>query len=244
VWTTDRPDDVVAVLILHPGPIDHLLLRIGGKTVLDWTLSALKDVTRVSEIVVVAKKRLPGEVEALLRRPSRPSITLLEPVAHRLQAVQAALASTGRGGQVLLHDADRPLVTADGFAMLLAESAGSPAAVAAVPVKSSFKRVHAGEVAMTIPRKLLYHLQSPRIFQRDALLRTLDHAAAENWEGEDELAAARSAGLPVRLLNGHYFNVRITAADDARWAEMALARRLVPAAGAQDAGSRVNRLLL
>jgi 2-C-methyl-D-erythritol 4-phosphate cytidylyltransferase len=227
--TIDRTADVVAVLVLHPGPMDHLLLRIGGKTVLEWTLSALKDVTRVGEIVVVANKRLPGEVENLLRRPS---ITLLEPVAHRLEAIRTVLASTPLGDRVLLHDADRPLVTADGFAMLLAESAGSPAAVAAVPVKSSFKRVHSGDVAETVPRRLLYHLQSPRIFQRDALVRVLDYAAAENWRGEDELAAARSAGLPVKLLKGHYFNVRITAAADARWAERAVARRLVPAPGA------------
>ena len=82
---------------------------------------------------------------------------------------------------VLVHDAARPLVTAELARRVLdalAGDASADGAIAAMPVTDTVKRARAGtaEVAETLQRSALWSVQTPQVFRRAALERALDVA--------------------------------------------------------------------
>lgn len=212
-------------------PAEPLLLTIAGRTVIDWALSALQGVPGVTEIVVAPVGEVSKEVGAILHQARNVEIKVAEPEPSRVAAMRSALRLGRPTGRVVIHDPDRPLVSAEGLISLLAASSRSVAAVTAVPVKSTFKSASGGAVLATLPRNRLFHLQSPRIFDRVTLEAILDRCLAEGWAITDELEAARRAGVRLRLLDGDYFNVRIALPADIEFAEMVLTRKLWPLAG-------------
>ena len=195
---------------------------------MDWALNALRGVPGVMEIVVAPVGEVSKEVRAILHQARNFEIKVAEPEPSRVAAVRAALRLGRPTGRVLIHDPDRPLVSAAGLTSLLAASSRSVAAVTAVQVKSTFKSALGGAVLATLPRNRLFHLQSPRIFDRPTLDAILDRCLTEEWSSTDELEAARLAGVRLRLLQGDYFNVRIAIPADIEFAEMALSRKFWP----------------
>jgi 2-C-methyl-D-erythritol 4-phosphate cytidylyltransferase len=147
----------------------------------------------------------------------------------RSESVRAALAAAPPG-DVVVHDAARPLVTPDVFTATLAALADGDCAIAAAPVPDTIKE--AGDdrfVTATLDRSRLWAIQTPQAFRRAALERALA-------EPDDVLAAATDdawlverTGGTVRVVESTPANFKVTTAHDLRIAELLLADRLPPA---------------
>ncbi|TVR99220.1 MAG: bifunctional 2-C-methyl-D-erythritol 4-phosphate cytidylyltransferase/2-C-methyl-D-erythritol 2,4-cyclodiphosphate synthase [Rhodospirillales bacterium] len=124
---------------------------------------------------------------------------------------------------VLIHDAARPFCPPDLIDRTLAALALAPAAVPAVPVHDTLKRVdrdQPGRIADTVDRTGLYRVQTPQAFRYDLIL-----AAHRRLAGEactDDAQVAERAGLAVALVPGDEDNVKVTTPDDYRRAERRL----------------------
>jgi len=98
----------------------------------------------------------------------------------RSDSVRRALAAAGDGDPVVVHDAARPLLSAELAQSVLAaleRDEDAAAAIAAVPVTDTIKRVDgAGVVIETLDRSELWAVQTPQVFRRAALERALDVA--------------------------------------------------------------------
>ncbi len=139
--------------------------------------------------------------------------------------MRAALALVPGADTVLIHEPDRPLVTAAVVDGLLSEAAGAAAAVTVLPVHSSIKRVLGDAIVETVPRNRLYSIQSPSRFDRSTLERILSQASPT--ADVHELELVRAAGIDVRLVPGSHYNVPVTSSADARFAELAVRHSLV-----------------
>ena len=143
--------------------------------------------------------------------------------ASRSASVRNALAAAPEASRVVVHDAARPLVTAELVRECLAALMGVDGVVAAAPVSDTIKETYPdGTVERTLDRSRLWAVQTPQVFRAETLRRALD-------VGEDVLAAAtddaslvEAAGGTVRVLEAPPGNIKVTTPADLARAEAAL----------------------
>jgi 2-C-methyl-D-erythritol 4-phosphate cytidylyltransferase len=147
----------------------------------------------------------------------------------RSDSVRRALAASERGDPVLIHDAARPLLTAElaraVIAALLADD-GADAAIAAIPVTDTVKRVdRAGVVSETLDRRELWAVQTPQVFRRGALERALAVPGEILAEATDDAWLIERTGGKVIVVRASEENLKVTTRLDLQVAETLLARR-------------------
>src|SRR5215207_495417 len=137
---------------------------LGGKPMIQWSLDAVRE-AGIEEVVVA----LPPGANA-------PEGTIGVPGGEtRSDSVRAAFAASS-GDPVVIHDAARPLVTAELIRRALDELAehDCDGVVVATPVTDTIKLVRdAPWVAETVPREQLWAAQTPQVLRREALERGL-----------------------------------------------------------------------
>jgi 2-C-methyl-D-erythritol 4-phosphate cytidylyltransferase len=195
------------------------LVELAGRPLVDWSIEALGDVDGIETIVVA----LPPGSRAPL------GVTAVDGGAVRSDSVRRALAATDRGDPVLIHDAARPLLT-PGLARLviaaLLADAGADAAIAAIPVTDTVKRVdREGVVSETLDRRELWAVQTPQAFRRAALERALAVPEGVLAEATDDAWLIERAGGRVIVVRASEENLKVTTRLDLEVAEMVLARR-------------------
>ena len=124
---------------------------------------------------------------------------------------------------ILVHDGARPCVTAELVVAGLARARETDAAIPAVPLSDTVKRLDAdGCVVETPPRAELWAVQTPQVFRADLLRRaygvSLDNAT-------DDASLVERMGHPVSVYPGSPENVKVTTQVDLLLAEAILSRR-------------------
>ena len=125
---------------------------------------------------------------------------------------------------VAVHDAARPLITTSWVNEVFDAAQQSGAALPAVPIASTVKRVESGVIEETVPRSGLYAAQTPQVFARDILADAF--ANRGNFQPTDEAQLVEQTGHPVTIVPGSPLNLKITTQDDLRMAEALL--KLLP----------------
>ena len=145
--------------------------------------------------------------------------------ATRSDSVRAGLACIPEAADVVVvHDAARPLASADLFARVVAAvRAGADGAVPGLPVSDTVKRVRDDRVVETVARDDLVAVQTPQAFRRSAL----EAAHAGAGVGTDDAALVEAAGGTVAVVPGETRNFKVTLADD-----LEIARALIKSEGA------------
>jgi 2-C-methyl-D-erythritol 4-phosphate cytidylyltransferase len=176
--------------------------RLGGATVLERSIATT---ARACDGVVVA---LPAESGW---QPV-PPVVAVAGGDTRAESVRAALAAVPPDAEVIVvHDAARPLASLLLFAAVIAAvRSGADAAVPALAVTDTLKRVEGERVVETVSRDGLVVVQTPQAFRSDALRRA--HASAA--EGSDDAMLIERAGGVVRVVAGEVRNLKITVPDD------------------------------
>jgi 2-C-methyl-D-erythritol 4-phosphate cytidylyltransferase len=191
------------------------LVVVGGQSMLQWSVDVLSSV--VSSVVVA----LPEGVDA-------PAGTVgVAGGAHRSLSVRAALAAAPLDGDpVVVHDAARPLVTAELVNACLAALDGADAAIAAAPVTDTVKEADGdARVLRTLDRSRLWAVQTPQVFRRTALERALSQPDAVLADATDDASLVEAQGGTVRLVAAPRENLKVTTPLDLVLAETLLSRR-------------------
>jgi 2-C-methyl-D-erythritol 4-phosphate cytidylyltransferase len=195
------------------------LVELAGRPLVEWSIEVLSGVDGIEQIVLA----LPPGTRAPL------GVTAVNGGPVRSDSVRRALAATERGDPVLIHDAARPLLTAElakaVIAALLADETAD-AAIAAIPLTDTVKRVdRAGVVSQTLDRRELWAVQTPQVFRRAALERGLAVAEEILAEATDDAWLIERAGGKVIVVGASEENLKVTTRLDLEVAEMLLARR-------------------
>jgi 2-C-methyl-D-erythritol 4-phosphate cytidylyltransferase len=140
--------------------------------------------------------------------------------ATRSDSVRAGLARVPDDADiVVVHDAARPLASRRLFALVVrAVADGADAAVPALPVVDTIKRVDDGQVIETVPRQGLVTVQTPQAFRAAALR----EAHARGGVDTDDAALIEAAGGKVVVVEGERRNLKLTLADDLELAQALL----------------------
>jgi 2-C-methyl-D-erythritol 4-phosphate cytidylyltransferase len=195
------------------------LVELAGRSLLQWSIDALRAVAGIERIVVAMP---PGAA-------APEGVTAVAGGAVRSDSVRRALAAAGAAEIVLVHDAARPLLTAELAGAVIAaleRSADAAGAIAAVPVTDTIKLVAEGyTVSETLDRSRLWAVQTPQVFRRAALERALDVPPAELALATDDAWLIERSGGRVIVVPGHEENFKVTTPLDLRVAELLLAER-------------------
>jgi 2-C-methyl-D-erythritol 4-phosphate cytidylyltransferase len=211
------------------GAMPKQFLPLGGRELLARTLEVFEACTAIDEIwVVVAAEHCAWCQETIVERYG------LRKVRGIVAGGTTRQASVWRGLQhvaeavelVVVHDGVRPLVPELLIQQTLASASQYGAAIAAVPLKDTLKRVSAAhEVEGTVPRERLWRIQTPQAFHH-ALLRTaFQHAWQHGLQATDEAGLIEAMGHPVKIVPGYEYNVKITTPDDLIFCETFLRNR-------------------
>jgi 2-C-methyl-D-erythritol 4-phosphate cytidylyltransferase len=181
--------------------------RLGGATVLDRAVGVASE--SCDGVVVV----LPGD--ATWDPPA--DVRTTTGGATRSASVRAGLACVPDDADVVVvHDAARPLATRRLFAAVLdAVVQGADAAVPALPVVDTLKRVRDHNVVETVSREGLVSVQTPQAFRASALRAAHASGAIDT----DDAALVEAAGGTVAVVDGERRNLKLTLVDDLELAQ-------------------------
>jgi 2-C-methyl-D-erythritol 4-phosphate cytidylyltransferase / 2-C-methyl-D-erythritol 2,4-cyclodiphosphate synthase len=196
--------------------------RIGGEPVIRAALAAFAGHPAIAAVQPV----IHGEDEAQFRAATTGLNRLRAPVqggASRQASVYAGLEAL-RGTTpdiVLIHDAARPFVSGALIARAIAAAKEHNAAVPAVGVADTVKKVDAqGTITATIDRNELRIVQTPQAFSYKLIVDAHRRAAAAaRSDFTDDAALAEWAGHRVSVFPGDSANVKLTTNEDFTRAE-------------------------
>lgn len=200
------------------GPKQYRLL--GGKSVLEHTISAFADHVDIDLIQVV----IHADDQALYLQHIGHHIGSREKLApaciggsSRQASVLCGLKALANqnAGKVLIHDAARPFVTTELISRVLAGIGSSQGTLPVLSVTDTIKRGKNGIVIETVSRHDLFSAQTPQGFEYSAIVMAHEKAALETGEQfTDDASIAEWAGIPVKLVDGDPENIKLTVPED------------------------------
>lgn len=206
------------------GAVPKQYLPLGAGTVLRHAVTAFARHPRISGVQVVIR----GEDRAIFQRATA-GLSLLPPVpggAERQDSVRLGLEALAPHDpdRVLIHDGARPFPEAGLIDRVIDALEGAPAAIPALPLGDTIKRVENGVIRETIDRSRLWRAQTPQGFHFRPILTA--HRAAAGSVLTDDAAIAEAAGIAPVVVAGSEENLKVTTANDLAAAERLLASRL------------------
>jgi 2-C-methyl-D-erythritol 4-phosphate cytidylyltransferase len=194
-----------------------------------WSLDACLACGSVAAVVVAVPAGHEHGLEGIVAVDG--GATRAESVANALAQVETEF--------VVIHDAARPLLTAELLEALVSELAADPeadGAIAAAPVTDTVKKVRVESrspgdrdstrvIADTLDRSELWGAQTPQVFRTKALRAALEVGAAARDAATDEAMLIEAAGGKVLIHDAGAVNLKVTTPLDLRVAELLLAER-------------------
>ncbi|WP_322522303.1 2-C-methyl-D-erythritol 4-phosphate cytidylyltransferase [Guyparkeria halophila] len=221
-------------------------LSLGGRSVLEVTLSRFADLPGLAGVVLVTGDGFPV---GALNAPQLGGVPIhrVDGGASRALSVRNGLAlfrdrwaslsagerhepaegvGDGLGEWVMVHDAARPCVTPADLHRLLAAARYPDGALLTAPVRDTIKRVDAnGRVVETVDRRVLRHALTPQLFPVGVLLEAIEQGLAAGAEITDEASALERLGLSPLAVDAGTDNLKITHPEDLGIARTILRRQ-------------------
>ncbi len=218
------------------GGVNKQLIDLAGRPVVEHSLRVLLEVPVEGIILVVP----PGEEdrfrEQLRHLLKDHVIKIVTGGANRRDSVGQGLLALPVGVEmVIVHDGARPLVRRGHILEAIREAGKWGAATLAVPVKDTVKVAGGdGLVRETLPREMLWQVQTPQVFKLQLLIEAHRRAAEDGFVGTDDASLVERLGKPVKLVRGDYSNIKITTPED-----MIIAESLYLGGGFVEGGYRI-----
>lgn len=196
---------------------NKVLVPLGEKPLLAHTLSAFQEADGVDEVVVVTGRRELEQVKELVDRFGfRRVRQVVEGGQTRQESVYRGLLhlKSDPPDLVLIHDGARPFVSPEQVKELIEAVRRHRAAILAVPVKDTLKKVAADQVGTTVDRSALWAAQTPQGFSYPLILEAHEKGAALGEEATDDAQLVEWLGHPVHIVLGRSTNIKVTTPDD------------------------------
>ncbi|WP_345948238.1 2-C-methyl-D-erythritol 4-phosphate cytidylyltransferase [Mucilaginibacter sp. PAMB04274] len=140
----------------------------------------------------------------------------------RFHSVKSGLKLVPDDALVAVHDAVRPLVSAQTIEAAYQQAARQGAVVVAVKSRDSIRQVKAAHT-QSLLRDEIYLVQTPQTFKADLLKRAYECTYQESFT--DDASVAELAGHAIHIVEGSYQNFKITFPEDIAIAELLINKK-------------------
>ena len=208
------------------------LVLLNKKPLIQYSLETLNSHPDISALIVVVNPGNKKAVCSLIKRLGIDKVRcIIEGGLRRQDSVFNGLSRLDTSpDSVLIHDSARPFIENKCITETVAEALKSGAAVAGVPVKSTIKqaavlnRRRGISVVKTLQRENLWEIQTPQVFKKKIILEAF--AAFGRSDVTDDAMMVEKLGYPVSIVQGSYYNIKITTPEDLILGE-AIAKKLI-----------------
>ncbi|WP_311775225.1 2-C-methyl-D-erythritol 4-phosphate cytidylyltransferase [Alkalihalobacillus sp. TS-13] len=201
-------------------------ITLQGIPLIVHTLRIFQEDDWCSGIILVGNKNELAELERIVTTYRLDKVEHIVPGGHERQhSVYEGIKAIDSEALVLIHDGARPFVSIESIHNLVTKAKDCGAAVLAVPIKDTVKRINQDTVIETVDRSSLWAVQTPQAFHLD-LIRYAHEAAAEKGHlGTDDASLIEYFGQPVSIVEGDYLNIKLTTKEDLLFANAIIRER-------------------
>ena len=191
-------------------------LKVGGKEIIVYTLQSFQKNKLVDKVIISAEPEYFTLLLNLVKKYKINKVKLIvEGGKTRQDSVYNALLSSEAENNdlIVVHDAARALLSQDILtgSILTAKKKGN----ALVCLKAKDTLINGKTtVAEYLNRDEVYYVQTPQIFKYKDLIRAMNKACKEDFQGTDESMLIKRLGKKVYIVEGSVFNFKITAKED------------------------------
>lgn len=197
------------------GEEDKLLQDLMGNPVIYYPLSTLEKVDEIDEIVIVSNKEKKNLLKNLIKEWNFKKVrNVIEGGKERQDSVYNALKTFSSYDYVLIHDGARPLIKEDLIKRVIQEGLEKKAIISGVPVRDTVKLISSMRVEKTLAREKLWQIQTPQFFEYSLILKAHNKAKEDDFYGTDDGILVERLNHPVYVVEGEWWNVKITTKED------------------------------
>ena len=198
-------------------------LELQGKPLIHHTLKVFSSCKAIDYVVLVMPKiDVDESADDWLERYEIVSKVVVGGQQRQDSVYKGFHALEGGTEIVVIHDGVRPFTTSQMIADTVEAARHYGAAITAIPVSDTVKKVTGGFVEKTVPRDGLWRVQTPQAFQYDILKKAFEKATADSYYGTDEGALVEYMDKQVKIISGSALNIKITREEDLILAESLL----------------------
>jgi 2-C-methyl-D-erythritol 4-phosphate cytidylyltransferase len=215
----------VSVILLAGGKgtrmktdIPKQFLQLREKPLARYSFDLFLTLNEVAEIIVVCDS---AYHEVFFTEDTPIKIHFAEPGTHRQDSVYNGLQKVhAQSNLVCVHDSARPFVDAEMTRRALLAARKHGAATIGMPVKFTVKECDKNRmVTKTPPRDFVWEIQTPQVIQSALFKKGFQYIRENHIAVTDDASVVESIGLPVKLVEGSYRNLKITTYEDFLLAE-------------------------
>lgn len=209
-------------------------LDIAGKPLLYYSLHAFQKSNIIDEIVLVVGE---GQIEYVcdnfvdaynFTKVSR----IVEGGKERYDSVWSGLCAIKemehiKNSYVFIHDSARPFVTEEILVRSYEEVEKTKACVVGMPSKDTVKLVDDNAFAKETPnRNYVWIIQTPQVFDCALIIEAYSKLMKQDeiQVTDDAMVVEQQMGLPVKMVQGSYENIKVTTPEDIDVAEIFVKR--------------------
>ena len=211
------------------GSVCKVLLQIGGRALLSYSLEALQNSDLIDGICVVVQPELLSsfQKESSIRWPFEKIFAWIAGGERRQDSVAAALRVVPDDVSLIaVHDAARPFIAGELLERLIGAARVKGAAVPAIEVVDTIKELAgSGVVGRSLDRARLRAIQTPQVFAAGLLRRAYRNAEKGGITATDDATLVELLGHEVAVVEGSRDNIKITVREDVESAERILRRK-------------------
>jgi 2-C-methyl-D-erythritol 4-phosphate cytidylyltransferase len=204
-------------------PVKKQFIDLDGIPVIVRTLAAFDMHCRVDEIIlVVPEQDLDFTRNDLLHRFSfstplhiiKGGVTRQDSVGNGLDKA-LKICIQPETTFVLIHDGVRPFVGENLVDRCLDGALKNGACIPVLGIFDTVKRADKnGKIICTLDRDGLFRAQTPQVFRLDLIVKAASYARNTGFLGTDEASICEHAKLPVDIVDGGPFNIKLTSPQD------------------------------
>jgi len=207
-------------------------MTIGERPIFIETLMVFNESPYIDEIILVSPPADIDLMKKMLKKYNLAKVSkLVKGGKERQDSISNGLDALDRSSTiVLIHDGVRPFISDEIIKELIDAVNQYGAAIAAVPVKDTVKKVlnrpiSGASIIETVPRENLWLAQTPQAFSAKLIIDAYANAGEKGIRGTDDASLLEAMGLDVKIVMGSYENIKITTPEDLVFAEAILKER-------------------
>jgi 2-C-methyl-D-erythritol 4-phosphate cytidylyltransferase len=188
---------------------------VEGQTLLVRSLMSLSAWEGISRFIVMVPEGWEKQAEEdLAANFSGIEVMVTAGGESRKESVAIGLEAAGDADMILVHDAARPFVSPALIGRVVAAVRETGAAVPALQMTDTLGRLRGEELDSIIPRDKVVGIQTPQGFRTEVLRKAFEAAEGSGQKMTDESSLVLAAGMPVKVVDGERWNVKVTVKDD------------------------------
>ncbi len=196
--------------------IPKQFFEIQGKPILIYTLEKFDLCNEVNEVILVVQT---DQIEKAKHTVNLWHIQKVKKIVkggdERQQSVWNGINELDDDAEiVVVHDAVRPFVSVEKIMEVIQTAKQEGAAILAVPVKNTIKRVNKGWVKETLRRDSLWSIQTPQAFRTSWIKEAYQNAFQNHIIETDDAALLEHFKYPIKIVTGEECNIKITSPMD------------------------------